>query len=140
MYIFSLAGQKMNALEVKILYSSKSITIVVFVVKPFNPDIAKSKIHFPTASHEWSHFRVLYMESKVRELCITQGFTLGVKELRLLLRLFITICSKIEVKEIYVTSKTVVSSRPVFDVQIEMELRSVGFCGGRKTGEAGEKM
>ena len=32
-------------------------------------------------SNEWSHFRVLYMVSKVRKLCITQGFPLGVKRL-----------------------------------------------------------
>ena len=40
--------------------------------------------HFTPAeqlSNEWSHLRVLYMESKVRKLCITQGFTLGTKGL-----------------------------------------------------------
>ena len=31
--------------------------------------------------NELSHFRVLSIESKVRKLCITQGFTLGVKML-----------------------------------------------------------
>ena len=30
-------------------------------------------------SNEWLHFRVLSIESKVRKLCITQGFILGVK-------------------------------------------------------------
>ena len=33
-------------------------------------------------SNEWSHFRGLSIESKVRKLCITQGFTLGVKGLK----------------------------------------------------------
>ena len=40
--------------------------------------------HHSTAqqlSNEWSHFKVLSIESKVRKLCITQGFTLGVKGL-----------------------------------------------------------
>ena len=32
---------------------------------------------------------------------------------------------------------TVINGGP--DVQIELELRSFGFCGGRKTGEPGEK-
>ena len=32
-------------------------------------------------SNEWSDLRVLSIESKVRKLCITQGFTLGVKGL-----------------------------------------------------------
>ena len=32
-------------------------------------------------SNEWAHFRVLTIESKVRKLCITQGFTLGVRGL-----------------------------------------------------------
>ena len=57
-------------------------------VNPFTPDIAIPKLlNFPKLqtqqlSNEWSHFRVLYMESKVRKLCITQGFTLGVKGLK----------------------------------------------------------
>ena len=69
-------------------------------MNPFTLDSAKSKIDkFPkitnwvklktnssTAeqlSNEWSHFGVLSIESKVRKLCITQGFTLpGVKGLR----------------------------------------------------------
>ena len=54
------------------------------------PDSAKSKIDKQTASQkitaqqlssEWSHFKVLSTESKVRKLCITQGLPLGVKEL-----------------------------------------------------------
>ena len=72
--------------------------LIVFVmfIHPFAPDIAKSKIgngfqnyklgqiekQTHTAqllSNEWSHFRVLSIESKVRKLCITQRFTLGVK-------------------------------------------------------------
>ena len=32
-------------------------------------------------SSEWLHFGGLSLESKVRNLCITQGFTLGVKGL-----------------------------------------------------------
>ena len=32
-------------------------------------------------ANEWSHFRVLSIESKLRKLCITHGFTLGVKGL-----------------------------------------------------------
>ena len=56
---------------------------------PYIPDSAKSKtVTFSKITNwgkynanEWSHFRVLYMESKVRKLCITQGFTLGVKGL-----------------------------------------------------------
>ena len=34
-------------------------------------------------SNEWSHFRVLSIESKVRKLCINQGFTVEVKELNI---------------------------------------------------------
>ena len=34
-------------------------------------------------SNELSHLRVLSIESKRRELCITQGFTVGVKGLRM---------------------------------------------------------
>ena len=30
-------------------------------------------------SNEWSHFGVLPIESKVRKICISQGFTLGVR-------------------------------------------------------------
>ena len=33
------------------------------------------------SKNEWSHFRGLYMESKVIKLCITQGLSLGVKGL-----------------------------------------------------------
>ena len=69
-------------------------------VNPFTSDSATSKINkfseitnwvnkqlhsnLSTAqqlSKEWSHFRVLYMESKVTTLCITQGFILEVKGL-----------------------------------------------------------
>ena len=46
----------------------------------------------------------------------------------------------------YLRSRIVGSGRPfprarvsTFDVQIELEFRSVGFCGGRKTGDPGEK-
>ena len=58
-------------------------------VKVFTPDRAKSKIDKSfkirnwvklknkQPSNEWSHFRVLSIESKVRKLCSTQGFTLG---------------------------------------------------------------
>ena len=35
-------------------------------------------------SNEWSHIRVLSMESKVRKVCVTQGFILGMKGFRLL--------------------------------------------------------
>ena len=37
-------------------------------------------------SNEWSHFRVLPIESKVRKLCMTQCFTLGVKGLMVLVK------------------------------------------------------
>ena len=32
--------------------------------------------------NEWSHFRVLSIESNVRKLCIAESFTLGVEGLR----------------------------------------------------------
>ena len=38
-------------------------------------------------SNELSHFRVLSIESKVRKLCITQGFTLGVKALNFVIEM-----------------------------------------------------
>ena len=34
-------------------------------------------------------------------------------------------------------ARTVINGGP--DVQIELEFRNVGFCGGRKTGDPGEK-
>ena len=54
------------------------------VIYPLNPDSAKPKITnwVKTAqllSNEWLHFRVLSVEAKVRKLCITQCFTLGVR-------------------------------------------------------------
>ena len=60
----------------------------LLILNPFTPDSAKSIIEKQTAaqestacqlSNEWSHFRVLSIESNVRKLCITQAFTLGVK-------------------------------------------------------------
>ena len=63
-------------------------------LNPFTPNSAKSKICYKLGKIEqqiapmqstaqqlsnlWSHFRALYIESKVRKLCITQGFILGV--------------------------------------------------------------
>ena len=78
-------------------------------LSPFTPDSDKSKIdnffqnyklgtikknsttvkYCSTASNEWSHFRVLSIESEVRKLCIMQGFTLGVKGLTLTLFYFV---------------------------------------------------
>ena len=50
----------------------------------------KNKRHESTAqqlSNEWSHLRVLSIESNVRRLYITQGFTLGGKGLTLVISL-----------------------------------------------------
>ena len=51
----------------------------VQIYKPANTTLQQSIAQ--QLSNEWSHFRVLSNESKVRKLCITQGFTLGVKGL-----------------------------------------------------------
>ena len=77
-------------LQVPQLILSNSKLPIEWFINPFSPDSAKSKIHnyklgkidkqtaprLCTAqqfSNEWSHFRVLSIESKARELCITQG-------------------------------------------------------------------
>ena len=82
--------------------TSVKILLVMKVFNPFTLDSVKSKtdkcfkitnwvkmknkqhhskVTAQQLSNEWSHFMVLSIESKARKLCITQGFTLGVKGL-----------------------------------------------------------
>ena len=79
-----------------IVPSISTAVLNALALNPLIPDSAKSKsdkfqkldnwgkLKKSTAqqlSNEWSHFRILSLESKLRKLCITQGFTLGVKGL-----------------------------------------------------------